>query len=243
MSTRKKAPSPDTREPLSVVVAGRLRKDIVSGKLALGEELPSENELTRALGVSRSTVREALRILQAQGLVSSGGAVSTRRSRVSTEDVLTLAAAQALENVVRLAHTPLEDLVELRLVIEGAAVEAAARTRGEALTEAAATVEAMKARGLDLDTFRAADLLFHRALARASGNTAYPLTLGVLRSAIAGHLGEALAREPQPQRAMARLAREHEAILEAVAAGHPTRARELMTQHIGGFYRRRPSHG
>ncbi len=229
---------PEERAPLSLLVSRQLRQAIVSGKVLIGTELPSEKELTKELGVGRSTVREALRILQAQGLVSGGDTVSTRRPRVSTEKVLSNAAAVAIENVVRLGQVPLEDLVELRVVIEGAAVELAASAAEGALDEASAAVRTMSARGIEIEEFRAADLLFHRSLAAAAGNAAFPLVMGVLRSAIGSHLGEALQREPSPKKAMAKLAKEHEAILKAVASGRGKRARELVTSHIRTFYRR-----
>jgi DNA-binding FadR family transcriptional regulator len=227
------------RAPLSLLVSRQLRQAIVSGKVASGTELPSEKELTRDLGVGRSTVREALRILQAQGLVSGGDTVSTKRPRVSTQAVLSEAAAIAMENVVRLALVPLRDLVELRVVIEGAAVEAAAGAEREALSAARRALDAMKQPDVDVDAFRIADVAFHRALASAAGNAAFPLVMGVLRSAISAHLGEALHRESSPRRTMNKLAKEHEAILEAISEGSGARARVLVTKHIRSFYRAR----
>ena len=232
---------PDERAPLSLLVSRQLRQAIVSGKVRIGAELPSEKELTQELGVGRSTVREALRILQAQGLVSGGDTVSTRRPRVSTEEVLSGAAAVAMENVIRLGQVPLDDLVELRVVIEGAAVEMAAASAEGALDEARAAVELMSAPSIEIDEFRAADLAFHRSLANAAGNAAFPLVMGVLRTAIGSHLGEALWREPHPRKAMAKLAKEHDAILKAVAGGRGKRARDLVTDHIRMFYRGRRS--
>lgn len=238
---------PEERAPLSLMVSRQLRQAIVSGKVRIGAELPSEKELTQELGVGRSTVREALRILQAQGLVSGGDTVSTRRPRVSTEEVLSGAAAVAMENVIRIGQVPLDDLVELRVVIEGAAVEMAAGAGAgagdadSAFEEARAAVDTMSAPGIEIEEFRAADLLFHRSLANAAGNAAFPLVMGVLRSAIGSHLGEALQREPHPRKAMAKLAKEHEAILAAVAGGRGKRARVLVTEHIRTFYRGRRS--
>ncbi|MBX3199592.1 MAG: FadR family transcriptional regulator [Labilithrix sp.] len=233
----------EDRAPLSVLVSRQLRQAIVSGRVSVGTELPSEKELTAELGVGRSTIREALRILQAQGLLSGGDTVSTRRPRVSTHQTLSLAAAQAMENAVRLGQVPLGDLVELRVVIEGASVESAAADSDEALDAARAAIVAMKAstqgKAPDVEAFRAADLAFHRSLALASRNAAFPLVMGVLRSAISSHLGEALHREADLPGAIARLTREHEAILGAIEAGRGERARALVTKHIRAFYRQR----
>ncbi len=226
----------EDRLPLSVAVSRQLREAIVSGKVSVGDELPSEKELGEQLKVGRSTVREALRILQAQGLVSGGDTVSTQRPRVSRDSTLST-AAQAIENVVRLGQIPLDDLVELRVVIEGAAVESAADEPDDAaLIAAREALETMQRPKLDVETFRAADILFHQSLAAASGNAAFPLVMGVLRSAISAHLGEALDKVPHVQKTMAALTREHAAILEAVARAHRKLARTLVTEHIRGFY-------
>jgi|GEM_PF-749867 len=240
------------RAPLSVLVSRQLRQAIMSGRVAVGAELPSEKELTEELGVGRSTIREALRILQAQGLVSGGDSVSTRRARVSTHQTLNLAAAQAMENAVRLGQVPLHDLVELRVVIEGASAEgAAARPRSrpkaagaatlqdDALENARSALQTMQLPRIDVETFRAADLQFHRSLASASGNAAFPLVMGVLRAAIASHLGEALHEEPDVAATMKRLALEHAAIFAAIEGGRGDRARVLVTTHIRSFYEER----
>lgn len=224
----------EDRQPLSVTVARRLREAIVQGELAADEPLPSEKELCQQLGVGRSTIREALRILQAQGLLSGGDTVSTARPRVSPA-LAVGSAAYTMENALRLGRVPLADLVELRVVIEGAIVDAAATARGD-LGEARAAIDAMKASKRDIDGFRAADLAFHRGLAAAAGNAAFGLVMGVLRDAISGHLGETLHRVHDAPKAMGALIREHEAILDAVTRGHGKRARELIASHIREFY-------
>jgi DNA-binding FadR family transcriptional regulator len=228
----------EERPPLSVLVSRQLRQAIVAGSVAAGTELPSEKDLGRDLGVGRSTVREAVRILQAQGLVSGGDTVSTRRPRVSNDQQLGAAAAQAMENVMLLGHVPLGDLVELRVVLEGAAVSAAASRPEAALEQAREALALMQSGALDLDVagFRAADLAFHHALAIASGNAAFPLMMGVLRAAIAAHLGEALLEVRDVRAVTKRLAAEHAAIFEAVARRRPKRAEELVVSHVRCFY-------
>jgi DNA-binding FadR family transcriptional regulator len=232
----------EDRAPLSVIVSRKLREAIVSGRMSVGSAFPSEKELTTSLGVGRSTVREALRILQAQGLLSGGDSVSTQRPRISAARTL-VSAAQAMENVIRLGQVPIADLVELRLVIEGAAIEQAAtvgsaRAGAEAgaLAPARAALATMQDPGIDIPTFRDADLRFHRGLVAATGNAAFPLVMGVLREAIAAHLGEALLQVKDPKRTMARLRREHQAIFSAVEAGRGALARGLVTRHIRSFY-------
>jgi len=241
MANASKTPSPfalsaTERAPLSIAVSRRLREAIVSGQVSVGTELPSEKDLARDLGVGRSTVREALRILQAQGLLSGGDTVSTARPRVSADQTLSMAAS-TMENVLRLGLVPLGDLVELRVLLESAAIrDAAERGDPASLAEAREAVAVMKKPRVDIEAFRAADLRFHAALAAASGNVAFGLVMGVLRSAVSGHLGEALLRVPNARTTMAALTREHEEILTAVEQGRGKRAAELVTSHIREFY-------
>jgi DNA-binding FadR family transcriptional regulator len=228
----------ESRAPLSVVVSRKLRKAIVSGEVQDGTALPSEKELTEQLGVGRSTVREALRILQAQGLLSGGDTVSTQRPRVSSEQSM-VTARDVIENVLRLGRVPLADLVALRLLIEGETVTSAAlkKTRDvSALAKAREAVAVMSAPNVPIKDFRAADLAFHQALARAAGNVAFELVMSVLRDAISAYLGERLETVPSSKAAMAKLAKEHAAILDAIEKRKPKLARSRINAHIRGFY-------
>ncbi len=221
-----------TRTPLSLLVSGQVRELILSGALPVGTELPSEKDLADRFGVSRSTVREAVRILQAKGLISGGDTVSTAKPRVSGS-LASGSASEALESALRLGSVPLGDLVELRLALEGAAV---AKPGSAGLDEAREALEAMRAPGVDVAAFHEADVRFHICLAGAGGNTAFALVMTALRDAIGGHLLAALDRLDDPRPTLARLTAEHAAILDAVENGAGERAAELMRAHIWDFY-------
>lgn len=222
------------RAPLSVLVSRQIRDAIVVGDLLVGTELPSEKELTQRFGVGRSTIREALRILQAQGLVSGGDTVSTARPRVSDE--LTLgAAADALENVLRLGQVPLPDLVGLRLLLEDAALRSI-RPGAVELTEARRELEVMRRPGIGIAAFHDADVRFHLSLSRAGGNRAVPLVMNVLRHTISSHLLASLEQLDDAARVLERLTAEHAAILDAVEADDVERACGLMRSHVERFY-------
>jgi DNA-binding FadR family transcriptional regulator len=230
---------PVGREPLSVLVAGRIRDAIVAGELADGAPLPGEKTLGERFGVGRSTVREALRILQAQGLVSGGDRVSTRAPIVNGAGAVS-SAAFALENVLRLGQVPLPDLVGMRLLIETAAIaEAAPKLDAATRGRAEDAIAEMEAAGDDVERFIDADVAFHAALIDAAGNAAYVLVNNVLRGTMAGHLRAALEREPERAAVMQRLNGEHRAILEAAAAGDGALAARRMGAHIRDFYEAR----
>lgn len=225
---------PVTRTPLSVLVSRQLREAIVSGELELGTELPSEKELTERFQVSRSTVREALRILGAQGLLSGGDTVSTNRPRVSNELTVSM-ASDALENVLRLGGLPLRDLVGLRLLLEGAALQDG-RADPERLAEARLALAEMTRPNADVRTFHAADVRFHISLAGSGGNRAVPLVMKVIQHAIAGHLRGALESMADPGPTQQRLAAEHASILRAVERGDGQQAQQLLQSHVQDFY-------
>ncbi|MGB8649682.1 MAG: GntR family transcriptional regulator [Mycobacteriales bacterium] len=228
--------SPVSRTPLSLLVSRQLRDAIVSGELSVGTLLPSEKELADRFGVSRSTIREALRILQALGLLTGGDTVSTARPRVSATQTVA-AVSDVLESAVRLSQIPLGDLVELRLVLEGAALESPVTVPAR-LEEARAALEVMQRPGVDVVTFHDADVRFHTSLAGAGGNSAFTLVMGVLREAIGGHLVEALSALPKPVPTLRRLCSEHAAILQAVEDGDGPLAARLVREHIWSFYSR-----
>jgi DNA-binding FadR family transcriptional regulator len=231
------APSPFqpvARTPLSLLVSRQLRAAILTGELSIGTELPTEKELTEHFGVSRSTIREALRILQSQGLLSGGDTVSTARPRVSAEQT-SASASEALENAVRLGQLPLGDLIEFRLLLECSAVTHPDLDIAR-LDDARDALAVMRTPGIDVTTFHQQDVRFHISLAGAGGNTVFPLVMSVLRDSIAGYLLGALSALPDPEPVLRGLADEHAAILAAVDAGDGDRAATLVKAHIWDFY-------
>jgi GntR family transcriptional repressor for pyruvate dehydrogenase complex len=222
-----------SRSPLYVQVAGSIREAIIAGDLGPGDELPTERELSESFGVSRASVREALRALQAQGLVSAGGAPA----RATVAEGAGVHARDALITLLRLNGVGVGDLMEFRSVLEAAAVAEAARRRdSERLADARRALEDMRP-GIGADEFDEADVRFHIALVRASGNEAMDLVMQALRGAVARHLREYLSNRTDLPATLARLVDEHAAILLAVERGHSSRAATLVGAHIRAFYR------
>ncbi len=227
------------RNPAYLQVAEQIREAILDGSLAAGKPLATERELCRQFGVSRTTVREALRALQAQGLVAGGGSTSTVRTTVATGPT-SAPLRDALRHLVQLQRVSLADLVELRCALEGAALSRAAGDGDPArLAEARQALDEMAAPGISAEDFDAADVRFHVALVAASGNEALHLVMLAVRESVASHLLEALAGLRGNTRPVLRaLHAEHAAVLDAVEAGDGERAAELVRQHVLGFYGR-----
>jgi GntR family transcriptional repressor for pyruvate dehydrogenase complex len=230
-----------SRAPLSLAVANQMRTAIETGTWQVGQALPTEQSLAGHFGVGRSTVREALRILQSQGLVTGGDSVSTARPRV-TNGQIRGRAADAMNTAVLLGQIPLTDLVDLRLLLECDSVARAAAACADNpashhhLDEAHRCLDAMMLDLDDLEHFHRRDVEFHIALARAAGNDAVCLVMEVLRTVIESYLMGALRDRPNPRRVAEHLAQEHRQILIAVEAGRAADASALMRSHIAGFY-------
>lgn len=217
------------RNPLYLQVAERIREAILSGGMPPGDSLPPERELAEQFGVSRASVREALRALQAQGLVVGKGKGLVARAASGL-------LSEALTHVVRLRLASLEDLVDLRCVLESAALERAARRADRTHLDAArAALEEMRRPGVTAESFHEADVRFHVELVAASGNRAMHLVMLALRDAMARHLLDALGTEGTD--VLTRLADEHATMLDAVERGDAVGAAALLREHIEGFYR------
>lgn len=223
-----------SRPTLYVEVAGQIRSAILDGAISSGEKLPSERELARQFGVSRASVREALRHLQAEGLLATHGRTSPLQSAGSEQAALRF--REALTHVAKLHGVSLGDLVELRVAIEGAAlVRAAASPVTAHLDEARAALVVMERSEASAEEFRQADVGFHVALVAAAGNQALLLVMQAVKDAIRTHLDDQLST-----RALAklrpRIVAEHRAMLRSIERGAGQAAGAQLQRHLREFY-------
>jgi GntR family transcriptional repressor for pyruvate dehydrogenase complex len=203
-------------------VVQRLREQIVGGKLAAGESLPSEGDLATTLRVSRTVIREAMRILCTQGLVEIS---QGRRPRVKEADAQ--AAIISLDALLSRGSDSLQHLTEVRLPLEvEIAGLAAERATPEQLQQLAQANEQL-ANANTLEECIAADIAFHRALAAATNNPLFVLLL----ETVAQLLRE--SRRRTLTQSGTRLAlEEHRRIYETVAQHDAAAARAAMRQHM-----------
>ncbi|WP_054371432.1 FadR/GntR family transcriptional regulator [Rhodococcus rhodochrous] len=222
--------------PAYLQVADQLREAILSGQLRIGDPVPAERELCERFGVSRPTVREALRALQAQALVVSVGPTAPLRV-AGPEAVSAGPLRDALTHVLRLGSVSLRDLVELRCALETAAVRAmAARSEPPDLSAVYDAFDESRAAGDDLVAFERADVRLHVELVAASGNEALQHVMAAMRTSMESHLLDALRALEDPRPILNRLINEHEHILLAIKGRKPVLAEELAREHIEGFY-------
>ncbi|MET4540390.1 GntR family transcriptional repressor for pyruvate dehydrogenase complex [Arthrobacter bambusae] len=211
-----------------------IEKQLSDGDLALGGRLPGERAMAEQLKVSRTSVREAVRILEAMGVVRAGvGSGKDAGTVVIAEPGSALGSTLRLHVATR--HLPVADIVETRVLLESWAAERAQVGVPE-LEEAAELLDRMDV-APDIDTFLALDARFHVALAQAAGNAVVSAMMASLRGAIENYAGELTGNLPDWNATSSRLRAEHRAILAAVNNHDGGKAAELVAAHIQGFYK------
>lgn len=198
----------------------QLRLRISEGRWAIGERLPTEPELSAELGISRNTVREAMRVLAFSGLIEvRQGDGSYLRSMTDP-----LGAMRAL------SHCTLGQAQETRRILEVEAIGLAAlRRTAQDLEELrhALSVSALHYHG-ELEAYISADLRFHTCLVDAAHNPALSELYQYFSSIVGAQLRQTLNITPRRQ-AVFDL---HIALLEAVERQDPERAKTLCRQLI-----------
>lgn len=214
----------------SDVLAGRLREMIVSGGYATGDLLPTERDLVSESGLSRASVREALRVLEVEGLISTrpgrtGGSTVTLPGRASV--------ARSVQLFVRSHGITLGALLECRVGVEPflARLAAVKRTPRE-LEEMTALHEAFVRNRDDVPEYKRLNLEWHLAVARASRNE--PLV--ALMEAIAGPIQLAAAYQQVTTDALrAEAVAAHARILQAIRDRDPKAAFRHMDRHVSAY--------
>jgi GntR family transcriptional regulator, transcriptional repressor for pyruvate dehydrogenase complex len=218
------------------LVVRQIKAEIFAGRLRPGDRLPGERQLSEQLQVSRPSVREAVRILEAMEIVrsrpgtgaGSGLIVSTQPSR-ALSDLLRLHVA--------LSSYSMSDVLQVRMALEDQSVRRLAEHVQESDTsKVRETLEKMSERGLDRGTFHDLDTEFHIELARCSENTLLADLMAALRDAVRRPMAEAFDDDPHWEERVTGLIREHVEIFEAVSSGDADLAATLMRRHIEGFY-------
>jgi GntR family transcriptional regulator, transcriptional repressor for pyruvate dehydrogenase complex len=204
------------------VTVERLAQSIRLGVLVGGERLPPERELAETLGVSRVTLREAIGALRSAGLIES------RRGRGGGTFVVSPRASRARTARRRPAAADMEDMLDLRRIVEpGAAALAATRT----LTAAdRATLQRFlrESTTCSAGRRRLADSRLHMAIAAASESPSVVSVVGDVQL----KLTEALRRIPVIPANIEHSDRQHAAVVAAILAGEPDVARSTMEEHL-----------
>jgi DNA-binding FadR family transcriptional regulator len=214
------------------MVASQLRRQIVLGELKEGDHLPSESVLMEEFGVSRPTLREAFRILEAEG------AITVRRgvhggARVQVPDLNV--AARHIGLLLQYRGALLSDVYEVRAVLEPAAARMVARRRTSAdLARLQEVVDRHRESIDDPGSAFAADAEFHQLVMELSGNETLQILAGMLSSIIReGDRSYADSHDWQHEEELAKIAvRAHTRLVELIRKRSGDEAEELWRKHL-----------
>ena len=213
---------PANSVPGHVKVVEIIHREIALGRILPGEKLPAERKFAEQLGVSRETVRQALRILEGSGVLSikrgaSGGAFVCE-VQVSQAEVKSILRNQ-LDEVLQ--------LIDFRGILEGAAAKAVATSHTQEIIDELDSAISHLENATTLSESRSADTAFHLAVARGTKNSF------LLRS-----IEDARVRMFQPVDAFhmefvkTSSVKAHRDIRDAIAQGNASQAEQLMRAHL-----------
>ena len=209
----------------------QLRSAIIEGQYRLGDQLPTEQELCAVLEVSRSSVREALRVLEAEGIIESrrgsGTYVSQQLSKLATRGEILKWLAQREESVIQ--------ILEVREGIEWLTASLVATTPDDTVIRNLNTIieqqwAGIKSAGRDPDVIELADLdvQFHLAISAASGNEIAHEIIAHIVPAFSAANRAVLWAGGNVEVSI----REHEDIATAIEEASSSAAEKAMRQHI-----------
>jgi DNA-binding FadR family transcriptional regulator len=208
----------------------RLLTIIKLGMVAPGEKFPPERELAAQLGISRLTLREAIREL------SEAGYLRSRRGRLGGTFVTYTRPAPDKAEVQRLALADadkLSDALTFRLAVESGAADVLARqfqASPESQVQAILAAKLAEVNGAGPEDYRRLDTLFHLSIAELAGSSLLAAACADARM----RLNDLLNAIPVLQRNIDHTAGQHKAIVEAILAGDPVAARTAVAEHLAG---------
>ena len=205
----------------------KIKEMILDGRLKAGERLPPEKELSEQLGLSRSSLREAVKALEIIRILDvrrgDGTYVTSLEARLLTEAMAFIVDLQQDTSVL--------ELFEVRRMLEPAAAAVAARRiSSDQLALLRASMATVRG-DTSVEDLVAHDTEFHRIIAQASGNSYLASLLdGLSGGTVRARVWRGLTEE----RAVTRTIDEHAAIADALGRGDSELVRSLLTVHIAG---------
>ena len=217
-------------------VMSQIEDRILDGRLKAGDKLPSERDLSALLGVSRPSLRESLRVLEALGIVdirpgggAEGGAVLVGEPGSGFVNLLKLQLA--------LGQFDQKEVLETRIALETwCCEEAAVRASEQDHHELELILDAMDNPDISTAEFNRLDAAFHVRIAESTGNTLSSHLMGSLRTAINRQMIEAYARLEDWKKTATVVRSEHRHILNAIRQRDANESRRAVGDHIRSFY-------
>lgn len=223
------------------LVVERIEEQILDGTLRVGDRLPAERDLAPMLGVSRSAVREAIRSLEAQGVLNSAVGAGPAGGTVIS-GLPGLALTRLLRLHVALANFPMADVVEARVMLERfSAGLAAGHASAEQIKAMEVALDGMDDSLADQETFNRLDTQFHVAVAEAGGNRLVADMTIAIRDSMHAPILRAYAEVADWESLASQLRAQHRAVFDAIRRHDAQVASDLVEDHIRSAYQSLPS--
>ena len=211
-----------------------LENELFEGNIQLGQDLPSDSEIARAIGVGRSRTREALRTLEDMDLVQLYNGRG-KEMLVHLSDEPASAASAALRLHMSSSRYPTRDLVQTRILLESWAI-ARIDPKTASFAEMDEVLEQMEDFDLSIRDFLELLLTFHHQVMRCGGNELLVGLLASVRQPSFESMLSLVGRMPLWSSAVERLRAESRAIAEALKAGDAATARSMVIGQLRGMY-------
>ncbi|OFM22439.1 FadR/GntR family transcriptional regulator [Rothia sp. HMSC069D01] len=211
-----------------------LENELFEGNIQLGQDLPSDSEIARAIGVGRSRTREALRTLEDMDLVQLYNGRG-KEMLVHLSDEPAAAASAALRLHMSSSRYPTRDLVQTRILLESWAI-ARIDPKTASFAEMDEVLEQMEDFDLSICDFLELLLTFHHQVMRCGGNELLVGLLASVRQPSFESMLSLVGRMPLWSSAVERLRAESRAIAEALKAGDAATARAMVIGQLRGMY-------
>lgn len=211
-----------------------LENELFEGNIQLGQDLPSDSEIARAIGVGRSRTREALRTLEDMDLVQLYNGRG-KEMLVHLSDEPASAASAALRLHMSSSRYPTRDLVQTRILLESWAI-ARIDPKTASFVEMDEVLEQMEDFDLSIRDFLELLLTFHHQVMRCGGNELLVGLLASVRQPSFESMLSLVGRMPLWSSAVERLRAESRAIAEALKAGDAATARTMVIGQLRGMY-------
>lgn len=211
-----------------------LENELFEGNIQLGQDLPSDSEIARAIGVGRSRTREALRTLEDMDLVQLYNGRG-KEMLVHLSDEPAAAASAALRLHMSSSRYPTRDLVQTRILLESWAI-ARIDPKTASFAEMDEVLEQMEDFDLSIRDFLELLLTFHHQVMRCGGNELLVGLLASVRQPSFESMLSLVGRMPLWSSAVERLRAESRAIAEALKAGDSATARAMVIGQLRGMY-------